>query len=182
MNGGGKFVSQRKDGKRSFKVVSAKQAGKKERGCKTKHHLNQKTEARYVSNDPMSAAKKAFTVLCSRKKIHGSCGMFVTVEEVSRGSKGKQYTYECHKHLLKPARKVTLANGTTLTFKHEITAKALFSKKDKKTGHRSRQGEEGISNPAKGCKQSKGVMKGKKKSPKKKSPKKKSPKQRGGFF
>jgi len=177
MNGGGKFVSQRSDGKRSFKVVAAKQAGKKERGCKTKHDKN----ARFVSNDPMSAAKKAFTNLCSRKKIHGSCGMFVTVEEVSRGSKGKQYTYECHKHLLKPARKVTLANGTTITFKHEITAKALFSKKDKKTGHRSRQGEDGISKPAKDCKQSRGVMK---KSPNKKSPKKKSPKkkQRGGFF
>ena len=178
MNGGGKFVSQRKDGKRSFKVVSAKQAGKKERGCKTKHHLNQKTEARYVSNDPMSAAKKAFTTLCNRKKIKGACGMFVTVEEVSRGSKGKQYTYECHKHLLKPPRKVTLANGTTITFKHEITAKALFSKKDKKTGHKSRQGEDGISAKAKNCKQSRGVMK--KKSPKKSPKKKSAKKQKGG--
>jgi len=177
MNGGGKFVSQRKDGKRSFKVVSAKQAGKKERGCKTKHHLNQKTEARYVSNDPMSAAKKAFTTLCSRKKIKGACGMFITVEEVSRGSKGKQYTYECHKHLLKPPRKVTLANGSTITFKHEITAKALFGKKDKKTGHKSRQGEDGIKGYAKGCKQSKGVMLGSKH--KNKSA---SRKQKGGFY
>ena len=173
---GGKFVSQRKDGKRTFKVVSAKQAGRKEGGCKTKHDKN----GRYVSNDPMSAAKKAFSNLCSRKAIHGECAMYITVEEVSRGSKGKQYTYKLHKHTLKKPRVVTLANGNTITFKHETTAKALFGKKNNKTGHRSRQGEEGIKMTAKkgSCKQSKGVMKKTPGHKKKKSPKK----QRGGFF
>lgn len=136
--------------KRTFKIASARQAGTKERGCKTKFQDN----LIYRSARPESAAKKAFNSLCSRKRIKGVCSMFITVKEITRGSKGKSYTYQCRKTLLrgKNAKKVDL-DGVLVTFKYKITARAV--KKE-------------IKNVAKVCKQSRGRMLGNRNTPKKK--------------
>jgi len=143
-------------GKRTFRVVLVRQAGSKERGCKTKFD----SKLVYTSSSPVSAAKKAFSSLCARKRIKGACGMFVTVKEITRGSKGKSYTYECHKKLLrgKDVKKIVM-NGTLIVFKHTVKAKAVNE----------------ITGKVKKCVQSRGRMLSKKSSIKKKPSTKKKP-------
>ena len=137
--------------RRTFKVTEVLQSGKKERGCKTKFSKS----LIYTGSRPSSAAKKAFSSLCARKRIKGVCSMFVTVRESTRGSSNKSFTYECKKKLLKGDNvKKIIVNGNVITFKHAITAKALKGP---------------IKGRAPKCKQSRGRMLGKR-SPKKRSP------------
>ena len=58
-------------------------------GCPTKKPRH----SRYFNEDPMSAAKKAHTVLCNRKRIHGSCTLIITMRETTSGSAKKLFTY-----------------------------------------------------------------------------------------
>ena len=94
------------DGKRSFKIVSAK----KSNGCDTKFPEN----SRFVSRTPASAAKKALTALCSVKKIRGVCTLYITVKETTRGSNGKHYTYMCKRIKLKTPKIIKDVNGMEL--------------------------------------------------------------------
>ena len=94
------------DGKRSFKIVSAK----KSNGCDTKFP----GKSRFVSRTPASAAKKALTALCSVKKIRGVCTLYITVKETTRGSSGKHYTYMCKRIKLKTPKIIKDVNGNEL--------------------------------------------------------------------
>jgi hypothetical protein len=76
--------------KRRFQIVSAhKSAQKNEKGkVKTAH----KNTSVYTGTKPGGAAKKAFTNLCSAKKIRGACALNVTIQEV--GNQKVPLTYK----------------------------------------------------------------------------------------
>lgn len=65
-------------------------------GCPTKFKGKSGT-GRFNSRDAYESAKKAFSSLCQRKKIHGRCSMYVVLRETTQGSKGKKYTYLAHR-------------------------------------------------------------------------------------
>ena len=115
--------------KRSFKVESVTTV----KGCPTKFNH----ESRYLSTTPAGAAKKAHTYLCNRKNIHGKCTLVITLEETTRDSKHKQYTY--HVQRTKLDEPVVLSNGATFYFKT--------------TAHSANKLPKG-----KNCKQSRGAM------------------------
>lgn len=77
---------------RTFKVVDAKRQSK----CDTKFK-----PGRYTGKTPVSAALKAFNELCRVKKIRGVCTLVLTVQETTRGSEGKQFTYKLNRMKLK---------------------------------------------------------------------------------
>ena len=79
-------------GYRSFTVVQVGKHG----GCKTKFR-----GGKYVSKAPVSAAMKAFSSFCKYKRIRGVCTLFVTLQETTRGSNGKMYTYKLNRYRLK---------------------------------------------------------------------------------
>ena len=83
-------------------------------GCPTKKPRH----SRYFNEDPMSAAKKAHTVLCNRKRIHGSCTLIMTMRETTSGSAKKLFTYKVTRSKL--SEPVELDNG--VVFKYETTA------------------------------------------------------------
>ncbi len=67
-------------------------------GCPTKFSGKSGT-GRFNSKSPSSAARKAFSSLCQRKKIHGRCSMYVVVRETTQGSKHKDFSYVAHRVL-----------------------------------------------------------------------------------
>ena len=71
--------------KRSFKVVLIKKVN----GCKTKYNI----KSRFINKRPVNAAKKAVNTLCKLKKIYGACALHVTVQETTRNSNKKLYSY-----------------------------------------------------------------------------------------
>lgn len=75
--------------KRSFTIHDAKHVD----GCPTKFSRKDYTGT-YTGNQPVAAAKKAFTNLCSVKKIRGKCTLLVTVRETTQGSAGKAWSYK----------------------------------------------------------------------------------------
>ena len=99
-------------------------------GCSTKKPRN----SRYLNDNPMSAAKKAHTVLCNRKRIHGSCTLIITMRETTAGSAKKLYTYKVTRSKL--SEPVELDNG--VTFEYETTAHKTKPRKTHKKCSRSR--------------------------------------------
>ena len=77
---------------RTFKVVDAKRQNK----CDTKFKAG-----RYTGKTPVGAALKAFNELCRVKKIRGICTLVLTVQETTRGSDGKMFTYKLNRMKLK---------------------------------------------------------------------------------
>ena len=75
--------------KRSFVLVGAQKVD----GCHTTFKHGRKSMT-YVSSTPDSAAKKALTKLCKKKKTHGVCTLVISVKETTQNSKGKVYTYK----------------------------------------------------------------------------------------
>lgn len=67
-------------------------------GCPTKFTGKSGT-GRFTSKNPGSSAKKAFSSLCQRKKIHGKCSLIVKVRETTQGSKHKEFAYVAHRQL-----------------------------------------------------------------------------------
>lgn len=115
-------TSSGKEGLRSFEVTLALKYG----SGKTKH-----MPGRYISRDPMSAAKKAFNRLCRLKKIVGRCRMTVSLKETTRGSKGKVYHYKLErKKLAKP--RVIERGGAEYVVEYEVSAVSVDD--PKKTG------------------------------------------------
>merc|ERR1711998_219259 len=99
--------------KRSFQVVAVQNVS----GCVTKF-----AKGRYLSSNPRSAAKKAFTRLCNLKNIRGKCTFVVTVKETTQGSKGKEFTYKIERTKLK--KPLVMMEGTDKEFKIEFETKA----------------------------------------------------------
>ena len=67
-------------------------------GCPTKFKGKSGT-GRFTSKTPSASAKKAFSSLCQRKKIHGKCSMIVKVRETTQGSHHKEFAYIAHRQL-----------------------------------------------------------------------------------
>ena len=78
--------------KRSFKIIGCV----RQNGCKSSFN----SDSRFKSKTPSSAARKAFNGLCRAKNIKGACAFTVTIQETTRGSNKKQFTYRCHRTLL----------------------------------------------------------------------------------
>ncbi len=93
-------------------------------GCPTKFSGKSGT-GRFNSKSPSSAARKAFSSLCQRKKIHGRCSMYVTVRETTQGSKHKDFSYVAHRVL----KETPSPFGHKYDVKiHKISAQALQKK------------------------------------------------------
>ena len=99
--------------KRSFCVSAVQNVS----GCVTKF-----AKGRYLSANPGSAAKKAFTRLCNLKNIKGKCTFVVTVKETTKGTKGKEFTYKIERTKLK--KPLVMMEGTDNEFKIEYETKA----------------------------------------------------------
>ena len=107
---------------RTFKVVSALK-----NNCPTKVNSN----ATYVSKNPMSAAKKAFSGLCNKKRIRGKCTLIVTVRESTSGEDKKEFTYKLKRtKLSEPV--VRVVNGVEYKYQYVTHAKAVKARKPKK--------------------------------------------------
>lgn len=114
--------SSGKTGMRSFEVVASLKYGK---------GVTKSRPGRYISRNPVGAAKKAFNRLCRVKKIVGRCNMTVTVKEITRGSKGKEYHYKLlRKKLSVP--KVVQRDNAEYVVEYHVTAKSVDN--PKKTG------------------------------------------------
>ena len=100
------------------------------KGCKTKVPH----ESRYHSSNAESAAKKAHTILCGRKRIKGSCTFIITMRETTQGSVKKLYTYKVTRRRL--ADSVELDNGVVFDYE-TIAKKARKKKKSKSCRHQS---------------------------------------------
>jgi hypothetical protein len=76
--------------KRNFTIDAAAHRD----GCGTKYQIKGYT-GRFHSANPGSAARKAATSLCRRKKIRGRCVLYISMREITQGSKsrGKVFTY-----------------------------------------------------------------------------------------
>ena len=121
---------------RSFVITNVQ----KESGCPTKF-----TSGRFVSANPVSAARKAFSRLCNLKRVKGVCTFIVTVEDTTRGysKMGKKYTYKVQrKKLTKP---IVLQKGTNSEYK------IMYAVSAKKNSARM--------NPNKPCAKTSGPMK-----------------------
>ena len=99
--------------KRSFCISAVQNVS----GCVTKF-----AKGRYLSSNPGSAAKKAFTRLCNLKNIKGKCTFVVTVKETTKGSNGKEFTYKIERTKLK--KPLVMMEGTDKEFKIEFETKA----------------------------------------------------------
>lgn len=124
-------------GKKSYKIVHVK----KSNGCVTKHNHN----SRFISKTPSGAAKKALTALCSQKSIKGVCTFYITLQETTRGSNGKQFTYICKRSKLAKPLEIKNKSG-----------KVLY-KVEYQTSCKSHKGSVTVAAGTK-CKQSVGIM------------------------
>ena len=109
--------SSGKVGLRSFTIVNMGKHG----GCKTKFHAG-----RYLSRNPAGAAKKAFNEHCRKKKIRGVCALTVTVQETTKGSSQKSFTYKLNRMKLKEP--IVRLEGTPQQYLIEYGVKAKSSK------------------------------------------------------
>lgn len=66
----------------------------------------------YTGNNPMQAAKKAFTRICRSVTDGGSCSYIFSVKETSRGSKGKTFTYRGERVELDEPKELKKGNST----------------------------------------------------------------------
>jgi hypothetical protein len=72
--------------KRSFTIVSV--------GTKRGSKGSKNTGGRYISRTPAGAARKAVSRVCRQSAIRGQCTLYVTVQETTRGSAGKTFSYK----------------------------------------------------------------------------------------
>jgi hypothetical protein len=100
--------------KRSFKIVEVSDL----RGQKGKHNLG----GRYMSSTPLSAAKKAFSRVCRESAIRGQCTFTIKIQETTRGSNEKIFTYK-GKRELNPV--TVMRNGVEVTYKYQTKLVSL---------------------------------------------------------
>lgn len=100
--------------KRSFTIVSA--------GTRNKVKGAANVGGRYESTTPAGAARKAGSHICRQSAIRGQCTLYVTIQETTRGSANKLFTYK--------VKRVVVNNkinheGTIVNHKYLTTAKAV---------------------------------------------------------
>jgi len=100
--------------KRSFTVVSVVSKS----GKKGKQNLG----GRFLSRNPISAAKKAFSRICRDSKIKGVCSMNVVLRETTRASNGKEFSYKVNR---KYEPRTVVRDGVEVKYKYAIKARKL---------------------------------------------------------
>lgn len=105
---------------RTFKVVDAKRQNK----CDTKFK-----PGRYTGKSPVDAALKAFNQLCRVKKIRGVCTLVITVQETTRGSEGKMFSYKLNRMKLKEPLVRFEGTDKEYVIKYKNVAKAVTVEK-----------------------------------------------------
>jgi len=108
--------SSGKKGYRSFTTVSVL----KNNTCQTKF-----SQGRFVSKNPLGAAKKAFAGFCRTKNIKGVCSLTVTVQETTHQSKGKTFTYKLIRRKLKEPRVFFKGQANEYSITYEVVGKAV---------------------------------------------------------
>ena len=102
-------------------------------GCPTKFTHNDYS-GRYKSSSAQRSASKALTKLCSVKKIHGSCTLYIEMRETTQGSLHKLSAYHCKRiHLNKPIE----VNGRMFHYKTKITPVDNIPTEQCKGSHKS---------------------------------------------
>lgn len=123
---------------RQFIVKRAQKTGQK--GSNTSINKNDT----FAGKSPVAAAKKAFRVLCGKKKVKGQCALNLTMKEIvatpsgSPSMRGGSYTMSPsnkeYKYRLKRKKdpKVVMRNGVPITYKY-VTKAVSMSKKGANT-------------------------------------------------
>ncbi len=101
------------DNKRSFTVVSV--------GTKDKLKGDSNAGGRYVSSSPAGAARKVGSHICRKSAIRGQCTLYVKLQETTRGSSGKIYTYKVKRVVV---NKKVNHNGKIVLHKYVTFTKA----------------------------------------------------------
>jgi hypothetical protein len=97
---------------RKFRIVSVSTTTGRVKG-------SENLDGIFIGKKPVNAAKKAATRICRTSKIRGQCTLLVTIEEITKGSRHKVYTYKV-KRTKEP---VTIyRDGVPITFKYAVTA------------------------------------------------------------
>lgn len=82
------------------------------------------------SGSPRSAASKAFTQLCERRRSKGQCEVRFAIRETTQGSKKKVYFYHGKRVTLKKP-KVVERDGREIKYGHKNLIKSLGSETQK---------------------------------------------------
>jgi hypothetical protein len=75
-----------------------------------------------LSLTPSSAARKAASQICRASKIKGQCTLTIVIQETTRGSAGKMYTYKV-KRVLDPV--TLIRDGVEITYKYKTLVKSV---------------------------------------------------------
>ena len=92
--------------------------------------INYSSEAK--SNTPKAAASKCFSTWCKDNKLKGKCAAEITVQEMTQGSKKKQYSYNA---LRRTNNNTVIINGKPITYKY---INVLYSIKNRKRSSRTK--------------------------------------------
>lgn len=120
------FNSSFGKGSREFKIVQAKRGGK---------NLPKLPEGPFFSTSPRGAAGKMNTKTCYKNKIKGEATVYITLREVTPGSKEKLYTYMTKRIRLEEPLELT---GRTVKFDVKVYSTNPGSKSRSKSGSKSR--------------------------------------------
>ena len=88
------------------------------------------------SGSPRSAASKAFTQLCEKRRMKDKCEVRFAIRETTQGSKKKVYFYHGKRVSLKKAdvKVIERDDGTQVKFTHKNLIKSLGSESQKGGG------------------------------------------------
>ena len=102
-------------GKRSFTIVDVSTSRGIQKG---KYNLG----GRFMGSTPLSAARKAFSRVCRDSAIKGQCTLVIKVQETTRGSAGKIFSYK-GKRETNPV--TVMRNGVEVTYKYQTKLVSL---------------------------------------------------------
>ena len=108
--------SSGKKGYRSFTTVSVL----KNNTCQTKF-----SQGRFVSKNPLGAAKKAFAGFCRKKNIKGVCSLTVSIQETTHQGLGKIFTYKLNRRRLKVPRVFFAGQPNEYSISYEVVGKSV---------------------------------------------------------
>ena len=98
--------------KRSFTIVSVSSKS----GAKGKDNIG----GTYISSTPSAAASKAGNAICRKSAVRGQCTLTLCIEETTKGSSGKQYTYVVKRSVV---NEMVEHNGVQVLHKYKTTVK-----------------------------------------------------------
>ena len=82
----------------------------------------QNTGGRFLSVTPSGAARKAVSQICRSSKIKGQCSLKIVIQETTRGSNGKIYTYKVRR-VLDPV--TIVRDGVEITYKYKTVVNSV---------------------------------------------------------